>query len=235
MRIAVYRAGALGDMLLTFPALSAVRKQWPDTHITLICRADVHALALASGLADSALSHTLSAWMCLFDDGVAPSELAYEVIAGADLALVWAPDAGGEIASRLRALGVQRALVVEPPPRLGLRRHVALQLLDALAPLGTAIPDDVAALAELLLPLGWTRKAQEEAYGVWERLQGELAGRPAIAIHPGSGGARKRWPPSHFAALIRDVRCDYAPILIAGPQDEENVAQFLAGLKKDAR
>jgi ADP-heptose:LPS heptosyltransferase len=105
---------------------------------------------------------------------------------------------------------------------------VALQLLDALAPLGTAIPDDVAALAELLLPLGWTRKAQEEAYGVWERLQGELAGRPAIAIHPGSGGARKRWPPSHFAALIRDVRCDYAPILIAGPQDEENVAQVIA-------
>src|SRR5262245_18056524 len=104
MRIAVYRAGALGDTLLTFPSLNSVRKQWRDAHITLICQANVHALALASGLADRRLSHTLSAWMCLFDDGVAPSELACEIFSGADLALVWTPDAGGKVASRLRSL-----------------------------------------------------------------------------------------------------------------------------------
>ena len=228
MRIAIHRAGALGDTLLTFPALNALRQEWPDAHITLICRADVHALALASGLADKTLSQALSVWMCLFDDVVSPSDLARETFAGTDFALVWATDAGGEIASRLRALGVQRALVAEPPPQAGSRRHVALQLLDALAPLSVAIPKDVAALSGLMPPLGWPQDAQDEADGVWERLQGELAGRPAIAIHPGSGGARKRWPPGHFAALTRDVRRDYAPILIAGPQDEEVVAQVIA-------
>ena len=67
MCIAIHRAGALGDTLLTFPALNALRQEWPDAHITLICRADVHALALASGLADKTLSHALSVWMCLFD------------------------------------------------------------------------------------------------------------------------------------------------------------------------
>ena len=228
MRIAIYRAGALGDTLLTFPALHALRKQWPDAHITLICRADVHALALASGLADRTLSHELAAWTCLFDDGVSPSDLARETFAGADLALVWAPDAGGEIASRLRALGVQQALVAEPPPRAGSRRHVALQLLDSLAPLGITTPTDLVELSASLPALRWPQEAQDEADEVWERIQGELAGRPAIAIHPGSGGARKRWPPGHFAALIRDVRRDYAPILIAGPQDEEVVAQVIA-------
>jgi heptosyltransferase-2 len=228
MRIAVHRAGALGDTLLTFPALNALRQQWPDAHITLICRADLHAFARSNGLADRTLSHELSAWMCLFDDGVAPSELAHETFTGADLALVWAPDAEGEIASRLCALGVQQALVTEPPPQFDLRRHVALQLLDALEPLGVAIPNDVAALAALLPPLGWPREAHDEADVVWERMQGELAGRPGIAIHPGSGGARKRWPPSHFAALIRNLRRNYAPILIAGPQDEDVVAQVIA-------
>src|SRR5690349_7467502 len=110
MRIAVYRAGALCDTLRTFPALDALRKQWPDAHITLICRADVHALALASGLADRTLSHELAAWTCLFDGGVSPSVLAREIFAGADLALVWAQDAGGEIVSRLNTLGARKAL-----------------------------------------------------------------------------------------------------------------------------
>jgi ADP-heptose:LPS heptosyltransferase len=228
MRIAIYRAGALGDTLLTFPALAALRKQWPGGHITLICRADVHALALASGLADRALSHTLSAWMCLFDDGVSPSELARETFAGADLALVWAPDAGGEIASRLRALGVQQALVAEPPPQAGSRRPAALQLLDSLAPLGLLTPTDLIELSASLPALRWPQEALDEASKVWKRLQVELAGFPAIAIHPGSGGARKRWPPSHFAALIRGLRHDYAPLLIAGPQDAEIVAQVIA-------
>ncbi len=108
MRIAVYQAGALGDMLLTFPALDALRKQWPDAHIKLICRADVHALALASGLADRTLNHALAAWTCLFANSVSPSDLAREIFAGADLALVWAQDAEGEIVSRLNALGSSR-------------------------------------------------------------------------------------------------------------------------------
>jgi ADP-heptose:LPS heptosyltransferase len=214
--------------LLTFPTLAVLRRQWPGAQITLICRADVHALALVSGLADSALSHELSEWMCLFDDGVSPSELAHETFAGAGLALVWAPDAGGEIASRLRALGVQQALVAEPPPQAGSQRHVALQLLDAPEPLGVAVPSDVAALSGLMPPLRWPQEAQDEANEVWKRMQGKLAGRPVIAIHPGSGGARKRWPPGHFAGSIRNLRRDHAPILIIGPQDEDIVAQVIA-------
>jgi ADP-heptose:LPS heptosyltransferase len=226
MRIAVYRAGALGDTLLIFPALNALRTQWPHAHITLICRPDVH--ALASVLADRTLSHELAAWTCLFDKGASPSDLARKTFADADLAVVWARDAGGEMASRLRALGVQTALVADPAPQCGLRRHVALQLLDTLEPLGVAIPTDVAALPGLLPPLQWPREAQDEANGIWERLHESLAGRRAIAIHSGSGGARKRWPPRHFAALIHNLRRDYAPILIAGPQDEEIVAQVIA-------
>jgi ADP-heptose:LPS heptosyltransferase len=227
MRIIVYRAGALGDTLLIFPVLNALRRQWPGAHITLICRADVHTLALANGLADRAVSHELAAWMCLFDDGVVLSDLAYEILVGAELALVWAPDAGGKTASRLRAAGVQTALIAEPSPHAGSRRHVALQLLDALRPLGVALPNNGAALPGLLPPLGCPKEAQDEADGIWKHMHGELAGRPAIAIHPGSGGARKRWPPGHFAALIRVLRGDSAPILIAGPQDAEIVAQVV--------
>jgi heptosyltransferase-2 len=229
MRIVIYRSGALGDTLLTFPALHLLRRHWPDAQITLICRADVHALALASGLADKTFSHELAVWACLFDEGAAPSEQARETFAGAGPALVWSPDGAGAIASRLNALGARGALVAEPPPQAGSRRHVALQLLDALAPLGINTPADVGEMVAYLPALRWPRDAQDEADAAWESIRAALAGRPPVAIHPGSGGARKRWPPGYFAALMRDLGRDFAPVLVAGPQDEEIVAQASAG------
>jgi heptosyltransferase-2 len=231
MQIVVYRAGALGDTLLTLPALVALRGQWPDARITLICRADVHPLALASGLADGAYSHELAAWACLFADGALPSQLAREVFADADLAVVWALDAQGKIASRLRALGVREALVAAPPPQTGSSRSAALQLLDTVALLGRTAPATPAAAPERLPTLRWPEAAQTEACTAWRQVKDARAAhanRPPAAIHPGSGGARKRWPPDHFASLIRALRRNHTPILIAGPQDGEVVAQVIA-------
>jgi ADP-heptose:LPS heptosyltransferase len=157
--------------------------------------------------------------------------LAQEVFADADLALLWAPNAGGAIASRLHALGVRKALFILPPPQAGSRRHVALQLLGALQPLGVAAPMSLAELSLLVPPLRWSKKAQDEADVAWESMRAALAGRPPIAIHPGSGAARKRWPAGDFASLIRDLAHDFAPVLIAGPQDEEIVAQVIAEVR----
>ncbi len=42
----------------------------------------------------------------------------------------------------------------------------------------------------------------------------------AIAIHPGSGGARKCWPVECFAEVIKRLwQRDYAVLLLAGPAD----------------
>jgi ADP-heptose:LPS heptosyltransferase len=101
--------------------------------------------------------------------------------------------------------------------------------LDALAPLGINLPADVGEMAAYLPALRWLQEAQDEAAVAWKSIRAALAGRRPVAIHPGSGGARKRWPTSHFASLIRDLRHDFAPALIAGPQDEQIVAQVIAG------
>jgi heptosyltransferase III len=225
MRIVVYRPGALGDTLLTFPTLAALRSHWPDAHMTLVCRADVHTLALASELADRLYSHELATWAWLFGSAMAPAALARESFGGADLALVWAPDAENNIASRLRALGVNETLVAAPPPLIGPHQHVALQLLGALAPLGVAVAKDVRALSRALPVLRWPVEAQEEARTAWKAIN--QTEQPRIAIHPGSGSARKRWPAAHLAGLLRDLQRDCAPVLIEGPQDGAVVAEIL--------
>src|SRR5262249_20743661 len=48
---------------------------------------------------------------------------------------------------------------------------------------------------------------------------------PVIALHPGSGGAVKRWPPASFAATALALReRGIRPLLIEGPQDAEVMA-----------
>src|SRR5262245_1686113 len=39
-RVLVFRVGQLGDMIMSLPAIWAVRKHWPEAKLTLLC--DVH-------------------------------------------------------------------------------------------------------------------------------------------------------------------------------------------------
>src|SRR5262249_51555088 len=53
--------------------------------------------------------------------------------------------------------------------------------------------------------------------------------RRVVALHPGSGGAAKRWPPHQFARLAQE--CDsrrLTPILICGPQDRDSTEEVVA-------
>lgn len=45
-----------------------------------------------------------------------------------------------------------------------------------------------------------------------------------VAVHPGSGGSRKCWPVSSFAAVIRLLRrLDRRVLLLGGPADHERI------------
>jgi len=72
--IAVIRPGALGDTLLTFPALVWLRRWAPQARLTLIARGDTLGLALASGLADAVYSYDLPDWAALFADPAPTAE-----------------------------------------------------------------------------------------------------------------------------------------------------------------
>jgi heptosyltransferase-2 len=52
-----------------------------------------------------------------------------------------------------------------------------------------------------------------------------------VALHPGSGGAVKRWPGARFAAIARRLLAEgYAPLLLAGPADDAAIAAALEAL-----
>lgn len=220
-RVVLLRPGALGDALLTVPALALLRQHRPNAQVTLIARRDVLPLVTASRLAGVALPYDLPAWSALFGlDATSADPFTREVINGAHV-VAWMSDTDGSVATNLSSLGAASVVICPSQPLPGDRTHMALRLVQALRPLGVPVPTTRDALAELLPPLRVPEAAVEAVGELWREL-GLAETGTVVALHPGSGGAAKRWPPESFATLAAEIHVGGAqPLLIEGPQDRE--------------
>jgi ADP-heptose:LPS heptosyltransferase len=238
-QITVVRPGALGDTLLALPALALLRRWAPGARLTFIARAETLPLALASGLADCAWPWDLPDWGALFAsqaDALPLTPRAQAALAQADVVIVWAADPAGEMARRLGALGVQQVIVAPalPPPAMGNadggeQTHVAVWLAETLRPLGWP-PVSRAELMRLTPQLRPPAADIAQADALWRELR--LPTR-VVALHPGSGSPRKRWPAQRFAEVARLARdAGYHPLLLAGEADELALSETLAALAR---
>jgi heptosyltransferase III len=230
-RIVAIRPGALGDTLLALPALALLRRRWPGAHLTFVARGDIEPIVLASGLADACANWQAPEWGVLFAATPPSGGRAHDLLAGADVVVAWLPDPEGDIARLLRALGVRRLSIAPGRPPDTWRKHAALFLLEGLAPLDIQIPTRISKLSTLVPVLQASSADEQAAASIWAELKlSDLASRP-IALHPGSGGAAKRWPPRSFAGLIeRIAAAGMSTLLVEGPQDAEVVGAVLSAL-----
>ncbi|HEV2457382.1 MAG TPA: glycosyltransferase family 9 protein [Ktedonobacterales bacterium] len=221
----VIRPGALGDALIAFPALALVRCELPEAHVTLVARRDVLAVTRSSGLADGTCDYDDPAWSALFAAKPHPVGHAYETVAGSRV-VAWLADPDRLVANNLDAFGARQAIVAVARPAPDSGAHAALLLARSLAPLGITPP---ASLQDLPPPPLLPRADDVVcADAVWRAL-GLPDDSPVVALHSGSGGAAKRWPPERFAQLARMVaEAGVRPLLIEGPQDAAVTARVVA-------
>ncbi len=241
-RMLVMRSGALGDFILGLPALRALRETFPTSRLELIAPATV--LPLAAGLVDVATPIERAEIAAFFGDAELPAAIG-ERYAGLDLAVLWLTDADGAVRGHFERLGTRRVVHAPALPPRDARIHATDYLLETLRPLGITGKPRHPSVGRGLVP-----RRPASAGGVMalqavptispdptavENARLTLAkldfgpGLRIVAIHPGSGGKWKCWPPERFARIVdllhssgRDV------VLIEGPADGEAVAQVLA-------
>ena len=214
-KILVLRGGALGDFLVTLPALALLREHWPDARIELAGNAPAAELARTRGLLDAVHSQHEARWSGLF--GEMPAPLA-AWLREFDLILNFWPDADGELARRFP---LRPGQVFLSAPAMPTRTPAAAHYAAALGPLGIAPRGSYCLLesGRVVLapsPLRATRTGQ------------------TIAIHPGSGSPRKNWPLERWTELcawLREVQC--ADLLIVTGEAEP--ATTLADFGRPAR
>lgn len=212
-RVIIFRPGAIGDTLLTFPALAALRRRVPNARITVVGNRPALEVGRRAGVLDEAIAFGADWVSDLFGDEATPR--LKDRLAGFDLGIVWmhSRDAAADLAARLGRAGVVRTFAAESFPRLGAGRHLADHLVSTLGSLGVEEKETSA------FTLSLNGGAGPSVAG-----EGGGAGRGLVVLHPGAGGRRKRWPADRFAAVARRLAAEgYGVALTRGPADEDAV------------
>jgi predicted lipopolysaccharide heptosyltransferase III len=245
MRILLIRLREIGDVVFTTPAVHALRRRFPDAHLTYIVEPAaapvvvdnphldrVIVAARASGvrgaLGDVALGLRLrrERYDLAIDFHGGPRASLLTWLSGAPVRL------GYEIIGRAWMYTHRVAR-----PRVLRHRHSVENQWDLLASLGIAAPDR--ALFPVEMPLDPAAAAR-----VADRLA--RAGVPEtdalIVVHVSAGNPFRRWPPEHFADLVSGLAqaaATYRIVVTSGPSEqgaaERVIADARTRLTADAR
>jgi heptosyltransferase-2 len=220
-KILVIRGGAIGDFILTLPAIAALRRQFPAAHIEVLGYPHIAQLALAGGLVDHVQSIEAQALAGFFArNGRLVEDLA-SYFSEFDLILSYLYDPDQIFQTNVaRCTGAQFIIGPHRPnEQAGLpAAPVYLKPLERLAIFDA---DPVPRLALSLKP---PARAARSARASW------------LALHPGSGSDRKNWPEANWAELLQHlVNVTELSLLVVGGEAEGERLQRLAAALPSAR
>jgi len=200
-RILVLRGGALGDFIVTLPALAALRHEAPAARIELAGNAWAAALAVTCGLLDAVYSQHEARWAALYERAPLPADFA-TWLASFDVILNFWPDPDADLAHHFPL-------------------HPAQTFLTA-----PAHPSCAPAAAHYCAPMrGLGITTPSVFYPLAERTAQTTTGR--IAIHPGSGSPQKNWPLKRWLELATWLRStQHAELLIITGEAESSTTRI---------
>ena len=209
-RILVIRGGAIGDFILTLPALKALRDARPASHFEILGYKHIAVLAEKRFYAQETRSMQYGPLARFFAvNSELPTELA-DYFASFDLIVSYLFDPDQIFEENLRRCGVEN-LICGPARILENVGHAARQLARPIEEVGIEIVD----LSERIFPSTTDREFAREYLG--------NPSQPIIAIHPGSGSPQKNWPLENWIALFSQRRrfADVqGMVVISGEADE---------------
>ncbi len=218
-RILVIRGGAIGDFILTLPAIRLLRENFPGAEIEILGYEHIIELARGRFYADATRSIEYGPMAGFFvpNSTLAPDLVAYFASFQQVISYLFDPDLFFE--NNLRRAGVKNFLAAYA--KIDDSEHAAGQLARPLQRMALFLDDAAAQL----------HPSAEDKARAQEFLGTSTA--PLIAIHPGSGSPRKNWPAEKWAAVARWLRAHTRQsrlLLIGGEADAAQLATVQAAL-----
>lgn len=203
-RVLVIRGGAIGDFILTFPAIQLLRQGLPQVHLEVMGYSGIADLAVKAGIADA--SRPLGdlrmaqfyAKNAQIDPALADDMRSFNLI----VSYLFDPD--GILRENIEKLGVKT--LIECPHQVVVGQgHASLQLARPLERLALFL--------------------EEPAWRAPLLCQPSFATVPnRVAIHPGSGSMTKNWPVHAWLKLAREIQAIHPGteiIFISGEAEAE--------------
>jgi lipopolysaccharide heptosyltransferase II len=243
-RLLVVRLDNLGDLLMTTPAIAALRAGLPQAHITLLTSPAGAALAPHLPEVDEVIAWH-APWVKSDPADVEPPASLHGLAAGGyDGAVIFTVCTQSALPAALTAwlAGIPLRLaharenpyallsdwVRDTDADLACARHEVQRQLDLVAAVGFEPVDTRLRFA--------LQAADVRSIGWRLREAGVEAGRPLVVVHPGATAPSRRWPAERFGQAARTVaRATGAAVVLTGSAAEAaEVAQAQAALDMPA-
>lgn len=213
-KILVIRGGAIGDFILTLPAIAALRQRFPNVHLEVLGYPHIAQLATAGGLADRVRPIEARALAGFFARNGELAEELRDYFSEFDVIVSYLYDPDEIFHDNLARCSF--AQFIQGPHRAGENEkiHATKVYLKPLEHLAIFDADPVPQLR--LAP-----RASHPA--------------PPLALHPGSGSERKNWPEQKWQELIAQLigKSECHLLIVGGEAEGDRLERLVAPLPGD--
>jgi ADP-heptose:LPS heptosyltransferase len=211
--ILVIRGGAIGDFILTLPALTVLRQQFPRAHLEVLGYPHIAQLALAGGVVDAVRPIEAQALAGFFARGGTLSEDWRDYFSDFDLILSYLYDPDGIFQENVARCSPAQFIGGPHRARDADLTHATQVYLKPLERLAIFEADAAPRLALQALP---------------------SPHRP-LALHPGSGSERKNWPELRWRELLARLvaETDWHLLLVGGEAEGDRLERLASGLPRE--
>ena len=219
-KILAIRGGAIGDFILTLPALRLLREAFPHCHLEVLGYRHIAALALHGGpapgttYADATRSIEYGPLAGFFARNGSLSTELCEYFASFQQVVSWLFDPDGIFETNLKRAGVKNYLSAHTS--ITDDNHASTQLARGLESMALFLDDPAAKL----IPTAESQQAAETFLS-----SSKIRHSSFTALHPGSGSPRKNWPLEKWHALAAEIK---DPLLIIGGEADTASLDSLA-------
>ena len=220
MHILIIHQGALGDFILSLPAIAAIRRSHPGSAVEIWGYPDILRLVEGRFYADAIASINQAGMSRLYSEQATAPDGLVSRIRRFDLVILFGCELQGTFADNVRKHWVLALNRISSFPKEDGITHVIDHQLSQLSAMGIPAAGDIPEL----FPSGEDEKHARHFFDAHAIEPDDFT----VAIHIGSGSRKKVWPPDRFAQLAETLvtRSGARVVVLTGPADAEQERAF---------